>query len=98
MAVCGRCWICGSKFDCIEKQSCGDCTTHKPLVVVQVVSSGKDVWGYDQPTPELVAQLAATDGARGRGLICGRCEDDINSGVLMNLIDALRDAVRARSR
>ncbi len=92
MAVCGRCWICAAKFDCAEKISCGDCTEHKPLVVVQVVVSGKTVWGYDRQTPELVAQLAATDGALGRGMICGRCEDDINSGAVGSLVDALRSA------
>lgn len=26
MAVCGRCWLCGDKFDCNELKGCQDCS------------------------------------------------------------------------
>ena len=33
MAVCGRCWICGCKFGCRARWSCGDCTEDQPAQV-----------------------------------------------------------------
>lgn len=38
MAVCGRCEICGDKFDCVENQSCG-CVGRKPLRLERVDGS-----------------------------------------------------------
>ena len=75
MAVCGRCWICGDKGECVERQSCGDCTEHKPLEI------SRREGGEPVPLSRFEARPP---------WICGRCEEDIDSGALGSLVHALR--------
>lgn len=82
MAVCGHCWICGSKFECSPTKSCGDCTDRKPLFAIRE--------GVDVLDGVLAVEVPGSAEHNKQRMICGECEEMIDSGALCALISALK--------
>ena len=87
MAVCGHCWLCSRKLDCGEKNNCGDCVADQLTYYNKVAIPPARVLiahtRHEMPDGSIVVQSSERK-------ICARCVDEVNSGSVSALIDALR--------
>lgn len=95
MAVCGRCWVCGAKFACVTRESCGRCTDDKPTPVILAGDSELDVADSEDgvvlvPFVDAADQNWSNAVIGVRRLICGRCTELVERGVVGALVAAVR--------
>lgn len=86
MSLCNHCVVCGGKFSCSPRWSCGDCEQNFDSKVVELWRRVKD---GDERVPEPIRQWPESTIDTEPKRICHGCVELIESGALGSLVDAL---------